>query len=101
MKRLTIADLNPDGSVLMPNLLGDKRITGGGLYLFKPGETAHPEPRHVLRALGLDDDATRASLRFGLGRFNTEEEVDFAMSTVAEAVDRLRRLSSFASDRHK
>ena len=47
MKRLTIADLNPNESVLMPNLLGDKRITGGGLYVFKPGETAHPEPRHV------------------------------------------------------
>ena len=47
MKRLTIADLNPNESVLMPNLLGDKRISGGGVYVFKPGETAHPEPRHV------------------------------------------------------
>ena len=47
MKRLTLTDLKPNGSVLMPDLLGGKRITGGGLYLFKPGETAHPEPRHV------------------------------------------------------
>jgi mannose-6-phosphate isomerase-like protein (cupin superfamily) len=31
----------------MPDLLGERRIAGGGLYLFKPGETAHPEPRHV------------------------------------------------------
>jgi mannose-6-phosphate isomerase-like protein (cupin superfamily) len=31
----------------MPSLLGDKRITGGGVYCFEPGETAHPEPRHV------------------------------------------------------
>jgi mannose-6-phosphate isomerase-like protein (cupin superfamily) len=47
MKRLTIADLNPSDSVLMPALLGEKRIAGGGVYVFKPGETAHPESRHV------------------------------------------------------
>lgn len=47
MKRLTIADLHPTDSRLMPDLLGQKRITGGGVYVFKPGETAHPEPRHV------------------------------------------------------
>jgi cysteine desulfurase len=58
--------------------------------------SANPEPSHVLRALGLDEDATKASLRFGLGRFNTEEEVDFAIEQVAAAVVRLRRLSSLA-----
>jgi cysteine desulfurase len=56
--------------------------------------SANPEPSHVLRALGLDEDATRASLRFGLGRFNTEEEVDFAIEQVAAAAVKLRRLSS-------
>ena len=50
----------------------------------------------MLRALGLDDDLTRASLRFGLGRFNTAEEVDFAVEAVTEAVLRLRKLSSLA-----
>ncbi|HJT32450.1 MAG TPA: aminotransferase class V-fold PLP-dependent enzyme [Pirellulales bacterium] len=54
--------------------------------------SADPEPSHVLRALGLNDDLTRASLRFGLGRFNTEEEVDYAIESVAEAVCRLRKL---------
>ena len=39
---------------------------------------------------------TRASLRFGLGRFNTAEEVEFAISTVAATVGRLRQLSSLA-----
>ncbi|HUY35406.1 MAG TPA: aminotransferase class V-fold PLP-dependent enzyme [Pirellulales bacterium] len=56
--------------------------------------SADPEPSHVLRALGLGDDLTRASLRFGLGRFNTAEEVDFAVQTVSEAVNRLRKLGS-------
>jgi cysteine desulfurase len=58
--------------------------------------SVNPEPSHVLRALGLDDDLTKASLRFGLGRFNTEEEVDFAVERVADAVTRLRKLSSLA-----
>lgn len=58
--------------------------------------SANPEPSHVLRALGLSDDLTRASLRFGLGRFNTAEEVEFAINLLAETVDRLRKLSSIA-----
>jgi len=55
--------------------------------------SANPEPSHVLRALGLSDDLTRASLRFGLGRFNTAEEVEIAIVAVAETVRRLRQLS--------
>ncbi len=47
MKKLTIADLKPVGSRLMPDLLGDAAIARGGLYIFKPGEIAHPEARHV------------------------------------------------------
>jgi cysteine desulfurase len=58
--------------------------------------STNPEPSHVLRALGLSDDMTRASLRFGLGRFNTEDEVEFAIETVAQAVRRLRSMSSMA-----
>jgi cysteine desulfurase len=54
--------------------------------------SADPEPSHVLRALGLSDELTRASLRFGLGRFNTLEEVDFAIDTISAAVQRLRTL---------
>ena len=50
----------------------------------------------VLRALGLDEDQTRSSLRFGIGRFNTEEEIDFAAHSVGEVVKRLRKLSGMA-----
>jgi cysteine desulfurase len=59
--------------------------------------SANPEPSHVLRAIGLHEDLTRASLRFGIGRFNTEEEIDYCVATVAENVHRLRRLSSLAN----
>ena len=52
--------------------------------------SAEPEPSHVLLAMGLDEDMARASLRFGLGRFTTLEEIDFAIDSVAAAVERLR-----------
>jgi cysteine desulfurase len=52
--------------------------------------TAEAGPSHVLLALGLDEALARASLRFGLGRFTTEEEVDFAAGYVADVVRRLR-----------
>ena len=42
-----MSKVQPSGSRLLPDILGDKRITGGGIYVFKPGEVAHPEPRHV------------------------------------------------------
>ncbi len=58
--------------------------------------SANPEPSHVLRALGISDDLVRASLRFGLGRFNTDDEVEFAIGAIAEAVQRLRKMSSMA-----
>jgi cysteine desulfurase len=58
--------------------------------------SANPAPSHVLTALGLDDDQVRSSLRFGLGRFNTAEEIEFAIAAVAEVVQRLRKLSSLA-----
>jgi cysteine desulfurase len=55
--------------------------------------SASPEPSHVLLAMGLDEDVARASLRFGLGRFTTAEEIDFAIEAVAAAVARLRKKS--------
>jgi cysteine desulfurase len=58
--------------------------------------SANPEPSHVLRALGLSEDATRSSLRFGLGRFNTAEEVEAAADIIVGSVHRLRKLSSMA-----
>lgn len=47
MQQLRITELHSNGHYLIPDLLGEKKIAGGGIYCFKPGETAHPEPRHV------------------------------------------------------
>ena len=47
MKRMRVNEISPNGGFLMPGVLGEARVAGGGLYVFKPGETAHPEPRHV------------------------------------------------------
>lgn len=54
--------------------------------------SASVEPSYVLKALGLEDDLSHSSIRFGLGRFNMEEEVDFAIEEVARIVKRLRQL---------
>lgn len=56
--------------------------------------SANPEPSHVLLAMGLDEDMARASLRFGIGRFNTPEEIDRTVDIVTEAVARLRTMSA-------
>lgn len=52
--------------------------------------SAVAEPSHVLRALGLGEEAARSSVRFGLGRFNTAEEIDFVAAKAIDAVKRLR-----------
>jgi cysteine desulfurase len=55
--------------------------------------SASLEPSYVLRALGVGDELAHSSIRFGLGRFNTEEEIDYVADLVSSKVERLRELS--------
>jgi cysteine desulfurase len=55
--------------------------------------SASLEPSYVLRALGVGDELAHSSLRFGIGRFNTQEEVDYVVAKVKETVERLREMS--------
>jgi cysteine desulfurase len=55
--------------------------------------SASLEPSYVLRALGVGDELAHSSIRFGIGRFNTEEEVDFVIDHVVREVTRLREMS--------
>jgi cysteine desulfurase len=55
--------------------------------------SASLEPSYVLRALGVDEELAHSSIRFGLGKFNTEEEVDYVADLVIRNVERLREMS--------
>jgi cysteine desulfurase len=57
--------------------------------------SASLQPSHVLRAVGVPDDLAHASIRFGLGRSTTVEEIDFAVGATVAAVQRLRELTPF------
>ncbi|WP_422924413.1 IscS subfamily cysteine desulfurase [Singulisphaera sp. PoT] len=77
-----------DGEALMM-AMRDVAVSSGSACT-----AADPEPSHVLIAMGIDEDMARASLRFGLGRFTTIEEIDFTIEVVSKAVAKLRPLSA-------
>ncbi|MAT13289.1 MAG: IscS subfamily cysteine desulfurase [Rhodopirellula sp.] len=85
---LNISFSNVDGEALMMSMR-ELAVSSGSAC-----SSTNPEPSHVLRSIGLSDDMTRASLRFGLGRFNTEDEIDFAIELVTRSVSRLRAMKS-------
>jgi cysteine desulfurase len=76
-----------DGDSLLTAMAGLAVSTGSACV------SAKQEPSHVLRALGLSEERVRSSLRFGIGRQNTVEEIDLAAEIVIGAVTRLRALS--------
>jgi len=77
-----------DGEALM-HALKEIAVSSGSACT-----SADPEPSHVLRAMGISEALSRASVRFGLGRMTTEVEVDFAAQYFADTVARLRASAS-------
>jgi cysteine desulfurase len=84
---LNLSFANVEGESLLMSL-GDVALSSGSACA-----SAQPEPSHVLRALGLADEVVYSSVRFGLGRFNTADEVEFTITRIAETVRRLRAMS--------
>jgi cysteine desulfurase len=76
-----------DGNALLMNLR-DVAVSSGSACT-----SADPEPSYVLRAMGVADELAHGSIRFGLGRFNTAEEIEYVIATVTGVVTRLRAQS--------
>jgi cysteine desulfurase len=83
---LNISFAGVDGEELLTALDGIAVSSGAACT------SAHIEPSYVLKALGLADELAQSSLRFGIGRFNTEAEIDYVVGRVIETVQQLREL---------
>lgn len=84
---LNLSFASVDGESLLMGI-NDVAVSSGSACT-----SAKMEPSYVLKALGVNDDLAHSSIRFGLGRFNTQEEVDYVVPRVVEVVGRLRELS--------
>ncbi len=84
---LNVSFGNVDGEALLLNMPQLAVSSGATCASTDPG------PSHVLLALGMSEDQARSSLRFGLGRFNTADEIDQTIGIVVQAVEKLRHLT--------
>jgi len=85
---LNLSFAHVDGEALMM-ALNDIALSSGSACT-----TAAIEPSHVLRAIGVSDDLAHSSIRFGIGRFNTDAEVDYVADRIVETVTHLRELNA-------
>jgi cysteine desulfurase len=85
---LNMSFLYVEGESLLTGINQDMAVSSGAACT-----SAKLEPSYVLKALGMDDDTANSSIRFGIGRFNTEAEIDYAAERMVEAVTKMRELS--------
>lgn len=85
---LNVSFANVDGESLIMTLK-DLAVSSGSACT-----SASLEPSYVLKALGLNDELAHSSIRFSVGRFTTEEEIDYSISLVGKSITRLRELSN-------
>jgi cysteine desulfurase len=85
---LNLSFAHVDGEALMM-ALNDIALSSGSACT-----TAAIEPSHVLRAIGVSDDLAHSSIRFGIGRFNTDAEVDYVADRIVETITQLRELNA-------
>jgi cysteine desulfurase len=85
---LNLSFAHVDGEALLVGLSDVVAVSSGAACT-----SAKLDPSYVLKALGIEDELAQSSIRFGLGRFNTEAEVDYVADRVVETVQRLRELS--------
>ncbi|MDR3432481.1 MAG: IscS subfamily cysteine desulfurase [Rouxiella aceris] len=84
---LNVSFADVDGESLIMTLK-DLAVSSGSACT-----SASLEPSYVLKALGLNDELAHSSIRFSLGRFTTEEEIDYSISLIGKSISRLRELS--------
>jgi len=85
---LNVSFANVDGESLIMTLK-DLAVSSGSACT-----SASLEPSYVLKALGINDELAHSSLRFSVGRFTTEEEIDYSISLIGKSISRLRELSN-------